>query len=187
MQSQEKEHNHTPLIIGAVAVVALVVLYLVFVSIKGSNEVVGEAAIAATPGGNNRCYDSDGWSQLSADIKGFVDYKGKKYVDVCGEAPYQRDVIDYYCDSQGQPAQQWYSCGGGSCSDGDCSSGDTKCSDTDGGKNYNVGGVMHYGGTTYGDYCSTGRLIEYYCDELGRGPNYEVHPCTCKDGVSCLP
>ncbi len=73
----------------------------------------------------------------------------------------------------------------------------SSCVDSDGGKNYNVTGVVSYDGKNYTDFCSEGSnkvLMERYCLSNGQRDTYgNMHmngyyecPNGCKNGA-CLP
>jgi len=74
----------------------------------------------------------------------------------------------------------------------DCIQGTTEqqCTDTDGGRNYEVRGIVKSGGGSATDNCiDTTRLNEWYCSGLfSKSPSLEVKDCStiggfCKDGV----
>ena len=137
------------------------------------------------------CTDSDGGDNIyvagTADAR--VNGAGSYFTDTCvysnggaGCGDSCSAVAEGMCGSGGV-ASQLRQCPSGVCKNGACIT--STCTDSDGGKAYNVKGVVTYNNNDYSDFCEGSVLSERFCQNNEVAT--ELFTCTsnCGDGA-CL-
>ncbi|MFA5953548.1 MAG: hypothetical protein WC812_03070 [Candidatus Pacearchaeota archaeon] len=101
-------------------------------------------------------------------------------------------VWEYQCLGNNSITGNYLTCPTGyNCSDGACvsESNENSCSDSDEGQNFYVKGnvIGFYNGVSYNysDYCSSGKIEEYYCRTIAGQETYDWNLTNCPTGYTC--
>ncbi|MBS3072835.1 LamG domain-containing protein [Candidatus Pacearchaeota archaeon] len=171
----------------------------------GCNYNTNNSCLTQTPQQSGACLDSDskidgfGASALGLYDKGNVSLLNSStsaisyYLDSCINST---DVLEWFCDSQGNKFNITYGCPAG-CSNSACVSNqdypDEICDDTDNGKNYTYSGIVEYSldfnDLSFPDECEQNYVIEYFCSSDDY-PDFTKYYCgsskICSNG-KCVP